>query len=343
MNEAAPHVVTAQKTAAQKKAVVTGCAGFIGSHLSERLIRDGWQVVGIDAFTSYYPRELKEANLTDLRGSDQFRLVEGDLLNLDLATEFADADAVFHLAAQPGVRASFGSGFDDYVTANVLATQRVLEAALSTGRRRVVMASSSSVYGDAPVYPVIEGVTALRPRSPYGVTKRACEDLADVYRNLGLEVVALRYFTVYGPRQRPDMAFRRLCEMACGGLRFELYGDGGQSRDFTHVSDIVDATFRAAVSAGAPPAVNIGGGHEATMSEVISMVEELSGRALSVSRFEMQRGDVRRTSADTTIARTVLGWEPKIGLREGLASELAWVQNRSLVTSAACVAATQAA
>jgi UDP-glucuronate 4-epimerase len=315
------------------KAVVTGCAGFIGSHLCERLVADGWQVVGIDSFTPYYARELKEANVQGLREVSEFSLIEGDLLEVDLAGEFKNTDAIFHLAAQPGVRASFGAGFDDYVSANVLATQRVLEAALATKRRRVVMASSSSVYGDAAVYPVVEGLTPLQPRSPYGVTKRACEDLADVYRNFGLEVVALRYFTVYGPRQRPDMAFRRLCEMASGGPRFELYGDGRQSRDFTHVFDVVDATLRAAFSVSAPSVVNVGGGHEATMHDVIALLEELSGESLNIESFAPQRGDVRRTAADTTIARTLLGWSPRVGLREGLASELAWVRASSLATT----------
>jgi UDP-glucuronate 4-epimerase len=312
------------------QAVVTGCAGFIGSHLSERLVREGWDVIGIDAFTSYYARPLKEANLRSLRSAPGFDFVEADLVHLDLAEVMRDADAVFHLAAQPGVRASFGSGFDDYVHANLLATQRVLENALETGRRRVVMASSSSVYGDAEAYPCIEGVTPTRPRSPYGVTKRACEDLADVYRNSGLEVVNLRYFTVYGPRQRPDMAFRRLCEAVCGGPRFELYGDGSQSRDFTYVDDVVDATMRSAFSATAPPVVNVGGGEEATMNEVIGHLESLCGQRLPIDRFDVQRGDVRRTSADTTVARELLGWEPTVRLRDGLAKQLSWVANRSL-------------
>lgn len=320
------------------KAIVTGCAGFIGSHLSESLVADGARVIGIDSFTPYYERVHKEANLDGLLATSSFRLVEDDLVSLDLVPLLSDADAVFHLAAQPGVRASFGSGFDDYVTANLVATQRVLEAATQAKCRRVVMASSSSVYGDALAYPVVEGATPTQPRSPYGVTKRSCEDLADVYRNFGLEVVALRYFTVYGPRQRPDMAFRRICEMACGGPRFELYGDGGQSRDFTYVSDVVDATIRAAFSRVAPPVVNVGGGHEATMRQVLDIVEELIGDSLAIDQFGAQNGDVRRTAADTTLARSVLGWRPRVGLRDGLTAELNWVRSHSRAVSSLSVA-----
>ncbi len=312
-------------------AIVTGAAGFIGSHLSERLIGEGWRVTGVDAFTNYYARTDKEANLAALRNEKRFDLVEADLADAPLQQIFADRPVVFHLAAQAGVRASFGDSFAGYVHDNLIATQRVLENALEAGCPRVAMASSSSVYGDAEEYPCIEGVTPTRPRSPYGATKRMCEDLADIYRGLGLSVTALRYFTVYGPRQRPDMAMRRLCEAAVGGPAFVLNGDGLQSRDFTYVADAVDATVRAGVVLDVPLTLNVGGGEEATMLQVISTIEHLAGKPLDVRPAEDGKGDVRRTAADTRIARHALGWSPTMSLVEGLANQLDWVRTRSLV------------
>lgn len=310
------------------RAVVTGCAGFIGSHLCERLIGEGWDVVGIDVFTPYYDPADKFDNLSRLLAEPRFRLLPTDIMQAPLAELFADRPAIFHLAAQAGVRASFGDGFSQYMHNNVLATQRLLEAALDAGCPRVVYASSSSVYGDAEQYPVREDRTPTRPLSPYGVAKRTCEEIAEVYRHLGLESVGLRYFTVYGPRQRPDMAMRRLCEAACGGETFSLYGDGGQSRDFTFVSDVVDATIRAAHAPHPSPLINVGGGYEATMAEVIATIEDLNGAPLPLAVTPSQRGDVRRTGADTTRARTELGWQPEVGLVEGLRAELAWVRDR---------------
>jgi nucleoside-diphosphate-sugar epimerase len=308
--------------------VVTGCAGFVGSHLSERLVAEGFRVRGIDAFTPYYDRADKEANLAGLAREPRFELLENDVTAAPLEQVLAGAAVVFHLAAQPGVRASFGLGFSDYVRDNVLATQRLFEAALAAGTARVVWASSSAVYGDAAVYPCREDATPPAPRSPYGVTKRTCEDLADVYRLRGLEAVALRYFTVYGPRQRPDMAMRRLCEALLGGDSFPIYGDGSQSRDFTHVDDAVEATLRAGDAARPAPVYNIGGGEEATLAEVISMLEFLAGRRLLLDRRGAQDGDVRRTGADTSLARSSLGWRPTVRLRDGLRSELDWVRAR---------------
>ncbi len=308
------------------KALVTGCAGFIGSHLSERLIADGWRVTGVDAFTDYYSPLDKAANLDGLRFEPRFDLVAGDLATLDLARLLVDRPVVFHLAAQPGVRGSFGSGFDRYVHDNVIATQRVFEAALEARCDRVVYASSSSVYGDAERYPCAE-TTRLWPRSPYGVTKATCESLAATYTAHGLRSVGLRYFTVYGPRQRPDMAIRRLCELAVNATPFTLHGDGTQSRDFTYVTDAVDATVRAA-TADAPPVVNVGGGHEATMREVISIIEGLAGTALAVLSSSPQLGDVQRTGADTTEARRRLGWQPEVDLDLGIRSSYGWVLRR---------------
>jgi UDP-glucuronate 4-epimerase len=312
-----------------KRALVTGCAGFIGSHLSERLVAEGWDVVGIDAFTPYYDRADKRDNLGTLEDARRFSLVEGDVNEVDLAALMADAPVVFHLAAQPGVRLSFGEGFARYTADNLLATQRIFEAAAAAGCPRVVWASSSSVYGDAACYPCVEDDTPTAPRSPYGVTKRACEDLAAIYRGQGLSTVGLRYFTVYGPRQRPDMAMRILCESLLDRTPFPLYGDGRQSRDFTHVADAVDATYRAGL-AGDPAAIyNVGGGHEATLADVIATLEELSGREAVLDRRPDQAGDVRRTAAETTRAQTDLGWTASVGLREGLRSELDWVRARS--------------
>jgi nucleoside-diphosphate-sugar epimerase len=315
------------------RAIVTGCAGFIGSHLCERLVADGWRVTGIDAFTDYYDPGEKRANLTGLIDSTRFDLVEADVNRAPLGRLFADRPAVFHLAAQPGVRASFGDEFARYLYDNVQATQRLFEAAADAGVRRVVYASSSSVYGDADAYPCAEGASTA-PRSPYGVTKRTCEDLGRIARHSGIEAVGLRYFTVYGPRQRPDMAMRRLCESAHGGPQFRLFGDGTQSRDFTFVDDAVDATVRAMTFADPGPVLNVGGGHEATMNEVIRIVEEHTGRSLDVERTGGQRGDVLRTCADTTRAREHLGWKPAVDLITGLRAELDFVAHRRLAAAA---------
>jgi UDP-glucuronate 4-epimerase len=311
-----------------KRALVTGAAGFIGSHLCERLIAEGWSVVAVDAFTPYYDRSDKLANLGALRGARRFALVEDDLTTMELPRLLRDVGTVFHLAAQPGVAPSFGDGFARYTSDNILATQRVLEAAAEARCARVVWASSSSVYGDAEEYPTVEASTPTRPRSPYGVTKRACEDLAAIYRRGGLSTVGLRYFTVYGPRQRPDMAMRKLCEALLDGVPFPLYGDGAQSRDFTHVADAVDATFRAALAADPAAIYNVGGGQEARLSEIVALLEELSGATAVLDRRPAQSGDVRRTAADTSRALADLGWEPSVGLRDGLRSQPDWVQAR---------------
>ena len=312
----------------RRTAVVTGCAGFIGSHLSERLLAEGWKVVGIDSFTPYYHRADKEANLNELAGEACFELHELDLATAELTPLFAGSEAIFHLAAQPGVRPSFGQGFARYVSDNLLATQRVFEAARDADTPRVVWASSSSVYGDAAEYPCREASTPTRPRSPYGVTKRACEDLAAIYRDLGLDTVRLRNFTVYGPRQRPDMAMRRICEALASGAPFPLYGDGSQSRDFTYVADAVDATYRAAVAPTPEAIYNVGGGEEASLAQVILTLESLAGFRLRLDRRGAQTGDVRRTSADTQRATASLGWHPSIALRDGLRSELEWTLAR---------------
>lgn len=306
--------------------LLTGAAGFIGSHLAEALTADGIRVRGIDVFTDYYPRERKEANLAALADEPRFTLVEADVALTDLAPLLDGVDAVYHLAAQPGVRASWGHTFDRYVHDNITATQRLLEA-VSARPVPFVHASSSSVYGDAERLPTVEDETVPLPVSPYGVTKLAAEGLGRLYaRERGVPTVALRYFTVYGPRQRPDMAFTRFCRAALAGDPITVYGDGEQSRDFTFVGDAVSATHRAAI-AGRPGAVyNVGGGERASVNQVITLLEELLERPVAVDRAERQAGDARHTGADTARARHDLGWEPTTSLRAGLARQLEWAR-----------------
>ena len=298
--------------------MVTGAAGFIGSHLSEALLARGDEVVGVDCFTDYYDPALKEENA---RGIDVRRVdLAEDSLDLD------GVDGVFHLAGQPGVR-SFGEAFPLYLRRNVLATQRVFQSAAGAGVR-VVFASSSSIYGEAERYPTPEETTP-RPISPYGVTKLACEHLAAAYATaFGLDAVVLRYFTVYGPRQRPDMFFRRVCDALLTGGTFEIYGSGEQSRSFTEVGDTVAATI-AAMDGGAPGTVyNVGGGEEASMLEAIALLERAAGRTLDVRHVEVARGDVRRTKAEVSRIRDALGWEPRVGLPDGLARMWSWASAR---------------
>ena len=311
------------------KAVVTGAAGFIGSHLAESLLADGREVVGVDAFVDYYPREVKERNLAKARGHRSFRLVEGRVQDMDLAPVLDGASQVFHLAAQAGVRASWGRDFAVYTDNNVLATQRLLEASVAARVPRLVYASSSSVYGDAASLPLQEQ-TACRPVSPYGVTKLAAEHLANLYHSsLGVPVVSLRYFTVYGPRQRPDMAFHRFLRAARDGSPIRLFGDGRQTRDFTYIDDIVAAT-RAAADSGRPGGVyNVGGGERVALSDVIGRIERVTGRRLEVIREGAQKGDMRDTFADTSAAGRDLGFRSTVALDEGLAREWDWIRGQA--------------
>ena len=310
------------------KAVVTGVAGFIGSTLAEALTARGDSVLGIDCFTPYYERPLKEANLARLRIRPAFDLVEADLRTADLEGLIDGADAVFHQAAQPGVRLSWAS-FAEYDSHNVLATQRLLEAARSAAVGRLVFASSSSVYGNAPAYPTAEG-DLPRPHSPYGVTKLAAEHLCSLYAgNWGVPTVALRYFTVYGPRQRPDMAMHRLLEAGLTGQRFPLFGDGSAVRDFTYVGDVVAANL-AAAAADCPPGtvVNIAGGGSITMAGLLTLAGDLLDGPVSVDPLAAQPGDVQRTGGSIERAGQILGWEPRTDIRTGLAAQLEW--HRSL-------------
>jgi len=296
--------------------VVTGAAGFIGSHLAETLRAGGHEVDALDCFTPYYDVAVKEDNA---RGLDVQRV---DLAEDEL--DFSDADGVFHLAGQPGAR-SFGAVFPDYLRRNLLATQRVFEAAVAAGVK-VVWASSSSVYGDAERYPTSEDVTP-RPNNPYGVTKLGCEQLHDTYaRVFGLHAVALRYFTVYGPRQRPDMAFARIVDALANDKEFELFGDGTQSRSFTFVDDVVDATVRAL---GAATGVyNVGGGEETSMREAIAMLETVAGRGLRVRYGPPQTGDMQRTKPDTAKIERETGWVAATTLRDGIAAHWSWALGR---------------
>jgi UDP-glucuronate 4-epimerase len=300
------------------KYVVTGAAGFIGSQLAEKLLQAGHEVVAVDCFTDYYDPALKEENAAGL-----------DVTRLDLAEDdldLAGVDGVFHLAGQPGVR-SFGDVFEDYVRRNLLASRKVFEAAASA-RVRVVFSSSSSIYGEAERYPTPEE-TEPRPISPYGITKLGCEQLAHAYaQGFGLEAVVLRYFTFYGPRQRPDMALARIVDALARGSSFELYGDGLQSRSFTYVADGIEATMAAMERAEAGAVYNVGGGEEATMREAISTLERVSGRTLDLVESPVVAGDVRRTSADVTRIGRDLGWRATTTLEDGLRAQWEWASVR---------------
>jgi nucleoside-diphosphate-sugar epimerase len=300
--------------------IVTGCAGFIGSHLSEALVARGDRVLGIDSFTDYYAREDKENNLSRVDESGSFELVEADLVTAELPSLLTGADGIFHLAARPGVRGSWGASFAVYVRDNLLATQHVFEAAAEHGIP-VVFASSSSVYGDAAAYPTREDVEPV-PRSPYGVTKVGCEHLARVYgQSFDLRVTSLRYFTVYGPRQRPDMAFTRLFTALLTGTEFHLNGTGDQSRDFTYVADAVEATIAAMDRGPAGAVYNVGGGCESSLRKVIELAESLAGHSVEITAEPTAAGDVFRTAADTTRIREELGWRPATSLADGLRAQ----------------------
>lgn len=308
------------------RVLVTGCAGFIGSHLCERLLAQGHEVVGIDRFSDYYPRSLKEANLRRARADWRFSLHEVDLATADLGPLVAGIDLVYHQAAQPGVRASWGRSFERYVRDNVLATQRLLEAVKGLPLRKFVYASSSSIYGDAESFPTDER-TLPQPVSPYGVTKLAGEQLAYLYwRNYGVPTIALRYFTVYGPRQRPDMAFHRFIHAALEDRPIPVYGDGEQTRDFTFISDALAANLAAGQSSAAGVALNIGGGSRVSVNQVLRLLGDLLGRPVRAEHRPSERGDVRHTSADTRRAAELLGYAPAVDLATGLAAELEWVK-----------------
>jgi nucleoside-diphosphate-sugar epimerase len=310
--------------------MVTGAAGFIGSHTAHALLDAGWSVVGVDAFTDFYAIEEKRTNVASLVDRPGFRLVEADLVDLDMSPLLADVNAVVHLAAQAGVTGSWGNAFASYVDNNVRATQRVLEAVVRAQIPRLVVASSSSVYGNAPAYPCGEEIPA-RPVSPYGVTKLATEELCLAYgrANVGRFALALlRLFTVYGPRQRPDMAVRRFIEGALTGQPISIYGDGEQTRDFTYVGDAVRAIQLALEAPLAAEVLNIGGGDRTTVNQTLDLIARQTGRSLHVVRLPSRTGEVRHTGADCRRAERLLGWRPRVDLATGLAAQVGWCVQR---------------
>jgi nucleoside-diphosphate-sugar epimerase len=323
------------RTMAHRTALVTGAAGFIGSHLCERLVAEGWRVIGVDSFEDYYPRPYKERNVAHLLAGERFTLHELNLLNLAesssegaalLRDSVREADVVYHLAAQAGVRASWGGHFDVYTQNNVLATQLLLEAAKAEGVGRFVYASTSSVYGDTDSLPMREDAVC-RPHSPYGVTKLAGEHLCQLYwRNFGVPTACVRFFTVYGPRQRPDMGFHRFIRMMLEGRPIPVYGDGSQTRDFTYVSDIVRGLL---ASSDAPPGdvCNLGGGSRVSLVQAMSVLGEVMGIEPALEIRETQAGDVRDTWASLRHARRVLSYEPRVSLEDGLAAEVEWLRS----------------
>jgi UDP-glucuronate 4-epimerase len=307
------------------KVFVTGVAGFIGGSIARRLIAEGHAVVGIDSITDYYEPAIKRANLKHL-DSDNFQFVEEDINTADLDTLLEGVEVVIHQAGQPGVRSSWGQEFDIYVNANVLATQRLLEASIRKPElRRFVYASSSSIYGDAETYPCLE-TDRPRPVSPYGVTKLAAEHLTTLYAtNFGLSTVSLRYFTVYGPGQRPDMAFTQFLKAAVRGETITLFGTGEQIRDFTYINDVVDANIRVAFEPIESGSVfNVAGGSSVTVNEVLEMIAELHGRPLDIQTTSGVKGDVFRTGGSSEAIERAVGWRPSTSLREGLSRQYDW-------------------
>lgn len=307
------------------KSVITGVAGFIGSHLAEKLLGLSHEVVGLDKFLDNYPRDFKESNLSHFLKHPSFEFIGDDLVNIDLHQLLKQTDYVFHLAAQPGVRSSWGEEFSDYAHNNILATQLLLEACKLVKVRKFVYASSSSVYGDTDDLPMRES-GGTRPVSPYGVTKLAAEHLCYLYwKAFGIPTVSLRFFTVYGPRQRPDMFFHILMRRLLLDEEIPLYDDGEQSRDFTYCADIIAGLIAAAFYPGSGDVFNLGGGGEITLLNAIKLVEKVSGRKAKLKRFDRQSGDVRRTRANLDQARGKLGYQPLVPLDEGLARQWKWI------------------
>ena len=302
------------------KTLVTGCTGFIGSHLVDKLLEQGYEVIGMDCFTDYYPREIKEANISNALKSRDFKFIEKDILEMD---KFPDVDYVFHLAAQAGVRASWGKSFEIYTRNNIEATQRLLEFYKERKIKKFVYASSSSVYGDAEL-PMKED-SLLKPVSPYGVTKLAGENLCYLYwKNYSVPTVSLRYFTVYGPRQRPDMAIHKFVKAILNNEEIIIYGNGTQTRDFTYVNDAVEANILAAENDVLGEVFNIGGGSRISVNDLIAEIVKLTGIRAKIKYTEKQKGDVNDTMADISKARNMLGWKPEIDIYRGLKEYLGW-------------------
>jgi len=296
------------------KALVTGCAGFIGSNLVDALLEEGYHVTGIECFTDYYPRKIKESNLVKAKEHSKFRLIENNLLSME---KFPDVDYIFHLAAQAGVRASWGNNFEIYTKNNVEATQKLLEYYKDRKIKKLIYSSSSSVYGDVTL-PMNEN-NLLRPISPYGVTKLAAEHLCYLYyKFFDIPTISLRYFTVYGPRQRPDMGIYKFVKAIQSGEKITVYGDGSQTRDFTYISDIVNANILSAENDSIGKVFNIGGGNRINVKELINLIENILGEKAKIDFIEKQKGDVKDTLANIDKAKDVLKWGPEVGIEEGL-------------------------
>ena len=308
------------------RCLVTGAAGFLGSHLAERLLGEGHDVVGIDCFLPFYPRALKERNIGNLRSSPRFRFQELDIRYADITRQLENAEYVFHLAAQAGVRSSWGQDFATYLDHNVLATQRLLECCKTTHIKKLVFASSSSVYGASPHVPFTED-QPLTPVSPYGVTKLAAEHLCSLYhRSYGIPVISLRLFTAYGPRQRPDMAIARFLAAILEDKPITIYGDGEQTRDFTYASDVIDAMIAAARLNAVGEVVNVGGGSTTSINQLLDALRRITGKQVLVALAPPAQGDMPHTLADLTRARSVLNFQPKVELEEGLTRHYEWLK-----------------
>ncbi len=300
------------------KALVTGCAGFIGSHITDRLLADGYEVTGIDCFTDYYPRSFKEANIIDARTNPRFTFIEKDIMEMK---EFPEVDYVFHEAAQAGVRASWGSSFAIYTRNNIEVTQHLLEFYKEKDLKKFVYASSSSVYGDAPL-PMREDMRP-QPISPYGVSKLAAEHLCYLYwKNYMVPTISLRYFTVYGPRQRPDMGINKFVSAIRNGTPITIYGDGNQTRDFTFISDVIEANLLASKCHEHGDTFNIGGGNRISVNSLIKEIEKEGKKKATIHYTGTQKGDASDTLADTTKAREQLGWKPRVLISEGIGKYL---------------------
>lgn len=311
------------------KCLITGVAGFIGSALAEKLLNQGNQVFGIDCLTDYYPPQLKRENLKPLLKKDGFIFEEKNLLSMDLSQSLKDIEVVYHLASQPGVRGSWGKKFSIYVENNILATQVLLEACRELPIKKFIYASSSSVYGEAPILPVKEDI-ALKPISPYGVTKLAGENLIFLYyKAWGISVISLRYFTVFGPKQRPDMAFSRFLNAALKDETIQVYGSGNQTRDFTYIEDAVEGTILATEGGRPGQIYNIGGGNQISIKGVLNIIEKVVGRRLKIEVTEPQKGDVLHTFADTSKARRDFNYRPRFRLLQGIEAQFEWIKKIS--------------
>ncbi len=306
--------------------LVTGVAGFIGSHLAERLLKEGFQVIGLDSFLDYYPKKIKENNLKGLVSDNKFTFIEGSIFELNLKEILKRVDAIFHQAAIPGVRASWGKEFNKYIENNILGTQVLLEACKDAKIKKFIYASSSSVYGDADELPIKE-TSATKPVSPYGVSKLAGEHLATLYyKGYDIPTVSLRYFTVYGPRQRPDMGFHKFITAILLRKEIEIYGTGDQTRDFTFIDDAIEANLQAFIKGKNGDVYNVGGGSRITLTEVIKIIEEIAGRKAILKYVEHQRGDAQHTYADISKAKRDFGYTPRVDIYEGLKRHYDWLK-----------------